>query len=281
MKGSTKAIIALSVLLAAAGAWIIYSEVTTPQKIREANDKVTAAQDKNKVLEKENTDLRVSKAKQEELNTKQAKTIASNDTTISVQASQIAALKAEVGKTQGVAAAAVAQGADLKETFDAGEPIVAHVDVSALTDWYDLTGTKINPLLANLDFLNGQVSVLVPRVADLENTNADLLGQNRSLGADNLALKTLIDADAMTISEQDATISSQAGDLSTAKSNLDSVVNVSDLNADLAWTFAGATAGALGGAMLGKSPVDAGLGAVISGGTTFVVRKIGRLFHWW
>ena len=281
MKPAGWAILILSILLALSVGFLVYGKITTDAKIKAADDQVKAAQAQNTILEKQNADLQASKDAQIKLNQQQAATIASENTTIIKQSTVIVNLQAQVNKTQSVSTVTVAEGADLKQTYDAGKPVVSQISVSALTGWYDLLGTKIDPLLANVADLNSQVELLQPQVDFLNSTNADLMSENADLFSQNKNQKTLLDADTLKISQQASTISLQGLNLIGAQKNLDSAIHDKDLNADLAWTFGAAAAGAVVGSLGKDLPLDAGIGAVGSGVTMYGIRFLGHLFRWW
>jgi hypothetical protein len=253
MKPATRAIIILSVLLAVSIGLNIYFKFTGDADLKSANTKIEKAEAKGKLLEASNGELKKSNAEKDKENKAQAATIAD--------------LKAQQGHAVVIAAAAVAEGADLKETYDAGAPVVQAIHIDALTSWYALLGMKLDPLLLTVSLLQVQVGEMGPRIIDLE--------------ASNVRMQGIIDGDGVTIAGQGLVISGQAEDLRGAHDDIASAQSGKRFAETLAWTFGGAAAGAIGGGFAGNSGVSAVEGAGIVGAAVFVFRLIGGLVGWW
>ena len=194
--------------------------------------------------------------------------------TIGQQKTQIADLKAQQGKGATIAAASVSEGADLKQIYDAGKPIVDAISQPALGDWYLLMGAKIGPLLATDLQLQHQVGIMGPQIAGLEATNAEL-------SASNTRMQGVIDTDTLTISAQNVTINSQAVNIASAKKDVDLALNRANIGSFAAWTLGGSTIGAIGGAFPGKDGISAAEGAGMGAAIGFVSKFVGKLTGWW
>ncbi len=266
MKPTTRAIVILSALLVLAGGWIIYSQIAGDRALKSAQEKVKSAQDANVLLEASNAELKKSRDAKDAENKRQA-------VTIGAQKAQIAHLKAQVGKAGEIAGITVSEGADLKETYDAGKPIVKAAEIPALNEWYSLMGIRIDPLLASLAALQIQVGIMGPKIIGLEASNADIL-------ASNGRLQVTIDADSIVLSDQHLVIDSQALNLKGAQAYIKVAIGRAQLGETLAWTFGGATAGAISGAALGKDALSSTEGALIGAGVGFVAKWFSKfLFH--
>lgn len=240
MKGTTKAILILSVLLAAAVGWIIYSTIHGDQALRDAKAELAEGLRWAAKVEASNAALAKS-------NLALITEVTAQAGTMIAQARTIAALKAEKKALQEIAGAAVDQGADLEEAYEAGSPIVNAAGIPELMDWYNLMGVKIPPLRISIGDFNTRIGLLDLRIVELEAQNTDLL-------AGNGRMQGIIDADTVTIAEQGRSIAGLREDLAAASLDVQAAMNRARFGELMAWVCGGAAvleAGYIVGHLLG------------------------------
>jgi hypothetical protein len=237
VKPSTRAIIILSALLALALGWIVYSTVRGDAALTDAKEEIAAAETRAESAETANVVLEASNAEYKKSNDAQKLIDAEKDRTISAQGKTIAALRKDHADLHGTAGVAIAQGATLKEAFDAGQPIVENIAVPALTEWYGHTEPLIDPLLASLGLFPLQIAAAEARVTELDNQNQALAVLNKEATILHMADGFRINADASTISEQKEDLSGLRLDLSAAGTDIQTALNRAQLGEALAWIF--------------------------------------------
>ncbi len=230
MKLSTRAIIILSVLLAASLGWIIYSQIAGSRDLRDALERVRAAGDLNRALLAGNVTLKKDNAELEAEGKAQRATIAA-------QSGTIASLKASQAKKVELSQAVVDAGADLRTAFDAGSPLVVQVGAQPLSDWYRIVDGKITVVLDDSAALHARIGSDAGYISTLEGQNADLLaGRDRS--------DALIFSQGQTITSQGARIDAQDLALTGATTKIASALGRAQAGEFFAWLFAGLFAAA-------------------------------------
>ena len=237
MKKTTIAILILSVALALALGWIVYSTIRGDAALKSAKEEIAKAETRAKSAEAANLVLETSNAEYKKSNAAQKLIDAAKDKTISAQGKTIAALRKDHADLYGTAGVAIAQGATLKEAFDSGQPIVEQIAVPALTEWYDHTGPLIDPLLVSLGLFPLQIAAAEARVTELDNQNQALAVLNKEATILHMADGFRINLDARTIAEQKVDLSALRDDLSAAGTDIQAAMNRAQLGETLAWIF--------------------------------------------
>lgn len=265
-----RGILVLSILLAVACGWILFSIISRDKALEDAKDKTKVATELTSQANAQNKLLAADKAKlQVDSDAKDAE-LAQNKALLAQQGIQIASLKATQGKATEVAGAVVSEGADVEAWYKAGSPVVQTISIPALSQWYALGEPKISVENVSILELKGEVAIMGPQIGDLTASNADLSASRDRFQALDVADRATIVDLGSTITQQGATLTLAQKDLGVVMTDLGIVTRSADTWKYVGWTAIGAAAGAVGGAAISGKAGDALIGAGAGAGVGFL-----------